>query len=336
MSARDWLGVPHGSPTTCRLVGMPLEKHMNHGWTYQDRIHPADAGMTVLAYYLRTQTHSSEAAWLERIGEGRVTCNGQPVSVTTRLSAGDRLAWRRPPWEEPAVPCAFGVLYEDDDIVAVDKPSGLPVLPGGGYVENTLLHLLHERYPGNPPFPVHRLGRGTSGVMLFARSDAARRLLAADFRDATQRDTGPMRKIYRALTGPAPGVPDALDIRQPIGPVVHPTLGTVHAASVGGKPARSLCRILRRTADDTVWEITLITGRPHQIRIHLAWAGMPLLGDPLYVNGGVPRPTPAGPNGRYPVPGDCGYRLHAWSLTFTHPRTRHLFTLTAPPPEKLA
>jgi 23S rRNA pseudouridine1911/1915/1917 synthase len=306
---------------------------MNHGWTYRDRLIQADNGLTVLAYYLRHHTHSSEAEWRTRLAEGRVTCNGRAVSAEATLQAGDTLAWARPPWEEPEAPRTFTILHEDNDLLVVDKPAGLPVLPGGGYVENTLLHLLRLRTPGSPPIPVHRLGRGTSGVMLFARSALARRQLAEDFRDVTRRTSGSLRKIYRALTGPAPGLPDVLEITQSIGPVAHSALGWVHAASPAGKPAQSNVRILRRTSDDTLWEIDLITGRPHQIRIHLAWAGVPLLGDPLYGPGGVPRVPP---DGRVPVPGDGGYWLHACSLTFTHPRRGLRLTFSAPPPEVLA
>lgn len=306
---------------------------MNHGWTYLGRVTPADDGATALAYYVRHYTHSSEAEWRLRLAEGRITRNGCPLAPDATLKAGDALAWARPPWEEPDVPRTFSILYEDDDLLVVDKPAGLPVLPGGGYVENTLLHLLRMRTPETPPVPVHRLGRGTSGVLLLARSPLARRQLAEDFRDVTRRASGTMRKIYRALTGPAPGLPDVLEITQPIGPVAHPALGWVHAASPAGKPARSHGRVLRRTSDDTLWEIDLITGRPHQIRIHLAWAGVPLLGDPLYGPGGVPG-LPA--DGRAVVPGDGGYWLHAVSLTLTHPRSGECLTFYAPPPEALA
>jgi 23S rRNA pseudouridine1911/1915/1917 synthase len=83
--------------------------------------------------------------------EGRVTRNGSVVVADAKLATGDALEWARPPWEEPDVPRAYTILYEDDDLLAVDKPSGLPVLPGGGYVENTLLHLLQMRTPECPP-----------------------------------------------------------------------------------------------------------------------------------------------------------------------------------------
>ena len=305
---------------------------MNHGWTYRDRILAAADGSTVLAYYARRYAHSTAAEWRTRLVEGRITRNGRPAAAADALAAGDLLAWRRPPWEEPPVPRAFTVLYEDADLLAVDKPAGLPVLPGGGYVEHTLLHLLRLRTPGTPPVPLHRLGRGTSGVILFARSACARSGLAAAFRDATARASGTVEKRYRALTGPVPDLPDTVDIRTSIGPLPHPALGTVHAASPTGKPAYSRCRILRRGDRDTLWEIDLVTGRPHQIRIHLAAVGCPLLGDPLYAPGGLPR---AFAGGRPAVPGDCGYLLHACSLRFAHPRTREFLTITSPPPPAL-
>lgn len=305
---------------------------MNQGWAYTDRIRAVDSSQPALAYYLCHYGHSDEAAWQARFDNGEITRDDRTVRASDRLTSGDVLTWRRPPWQEPEVPCLFTLIYEDDDILAVDKPAGLPVLPGGGYVENTLLHLLRLRTPGNPPVPVHRLGRGTSGLVLFARSPHARQSLAAAFRDTTCHATAAIRKIYRAVTGPVSGLPDECEITQPIGPVPHPLLGSVHAASPGGKPAHSRCRILRRGADSTLWEIDLITGRPHQIRIHLAAIGAPLQGDPLYGPGGTP--LVSGP-GCPAVPGDCGYLLHACSLAFQHPRTNTPLVLTAPPPAAL-
>lgn len=305
---------------------------MNHGCTYHDRITSADSGRTVIDFYCLRYPHSSEAQGRARLAAGGVTRNARNASADETLTSGDRLAWNRPPWEEPAVPRVFTILYEDDDLVAVDKPVGLPVLPGGGYLENTLLHLMRARTPATPPDPLHRLGRGTSGVILFARSPRARRLLSAAFRDTTARATGAVQKRYRALTGPAPELPQTVEVREPIGPVPHPLLGTVHAVSPTGKPAYSRCHILRRSTHDTLWEIDLITGRPHQIRIHLAAIGCPLLGDPLYAPGGTPRICD---EGRVAVPGDGGYLLHSYAIQFAHPANGDTLTITAPPPAAL-
>ncbi len=304
---------------------------MNAGWTYADRIGTDASGQPALAFYAARYRHSSETVWRERMARGEITRRGLPVAPDHPLAAGDVLEWRRPPWEEPPVPVEIPILYEDDTVLAVDKPAGLPVLPDGGYLEHTLVFLLRGRAGGDaPPVPVHRLGRGTSGVLLLARSAAARRHLGAQFRRATAAGGETvLRKDYRALTSAVAGLPDAIEIRQPIGPVPCARLGTVHAASPAGRPARSRCRVLARRDGAMLWAIELITGRPHQIRIHLASIGAPLLGDPFYGPGGLPRP------GGDALPGDIGYTLRACSLRCVHPLTGRPIEIHAPIPPEL-
>ena len=298
---------------------------MNHGWTYCDRIRARHAGVTALDFYASLYRHSDRETWSRRFDAGEISRNGAPAQPGDTLAEGDMLEWRRPPWEEGEVPRDFRIVYEDASILAVDKPAGLPVLPDGGFLENTLVHLLSLRYPGENPVPAHRLNRGTSGLILFSRTPKARRDLAAQFRDKTARRDGEMRKVYVARTVPYPGgrVGDRITIETPIGEVPHPWLGAVHAARPDGKPSCSRCEIIAAEADSTLWRIDLVTGRPHQIRIHLASIGAPLLGDPLFLPGGHPRPDA--------LPGDCGYFLRSVSLTFRHPATGESMTLSVPP-----
>ena len=297
---------------------------MNHGWTYCDVIRAKHAGMAVVNFYASLYRHSSHETWLKRIEDGEISLNGAATSPNAILASGDRLEWRRPPWEEGEVPHDFRIVYEDECIIAVDKPAGLPVVPDGGFLENTLVHLLSLRYPGENPVPAHRLNRGTSGLILFSRTPDARRNLAAQFRDKTARKNGEMRKIYYARTVPYPNAKPGhtMAITTPIGPVPHPWLGSVHAACAKGRPSCSLCEIVSSDAAATLWKVDLVTGRPHQIRIHLASIGAPLIGDPLFLPGGVPRPDA--------LPGDCGYFLRSVSLTFSHPATGKTITLSVP------
>ncbi|MBD1873141.1 RNA pseudouridine synthase [Nodosilinea sp. FACHB-131] len=297
---------------------------MNQGWVYTDRITPTEAGLSVLDFYSNRYRHFSRAIWRDRITAGQIRQDGIALAADDRLSAGDRLDYHRPPWEEPEAPLEFEVLYEDGDLMAIAKPSGLPVLPGGGFLTHTLLHQLRRRYPENPPIPVHRLGRGTSGVMILGRSPLARSTLSRQLRDSTAtahdpQAPHPIRKTYRALIG-ASDLSDAFTLTTPIGKVDHPVLGYVYAALPTGLPAYSEGRVIHRTADSTLVEVTIRTGRPHQIRIHLAAAGFPLIGDPLYVVGGLPLPIESSVDG-IPVPGDIGYHLHAYRLELPHPRT---------------
>lgn len=228
------------------------------------------------------------------------------------------MVWNRPPWVEADVPQDFAVLFEDEHVLAVNKPSGLPTLPGGGFLENTLLRLVQRRSP--EANPVHRLGRATSGIVLFAKTAKAAAKLSANW------NTDKVEKIYRAL---AQGIAeeDAYEIVTPIGLVPHPLIGSVWAARAGGKASKSVARVIARGERTTVFGVTLHSGRPHQIRIHLASIGHPLVGDPLYGMGGRPLQDLPG------LPGDGGYFLHAHFLNFEHPLTGEAIHLEAALPD---
>lgn len=288
---------------------------MNEGHDYPEQIDRAHAGETVLAHLAARWRHSTEATWRERIARGEVTLDGRVASADLPLGAGQWLVWARPPWDEAPVPAGYAVLHEDHDLLAVAKPSGLPTLPGGGFLAGTLLALVKRRHP--QAGPVHRLGRGTSGLVLFAKHAAARAAVTAAWPQA--------RKVYRAL---ATGIVEGERVIElPIGPVEHPKLGTIHAASPAGRAAWSRVRPLEARDGATLVEVEIRTGRPHQIRIHLAAIGHPLVGDPLFVAGGLPRPDA--------LPGDGGYRLHHLSLTLPHPSTGASLELRCEPPPPL-
>jgi 23S rRNA pseudouridine1911/1915/1917 synthase len=206
------------------------------------------------------------------------------------------------------------VLLDDPHLLAVNKPSGLPTLPGGGFLENTLLRLVQKHTPNANP--VHRLGRGTSGIVLFAKTPQAASNLSANW------NTPRIRKIYRALAQNL-AQHDAYEILTPIGLVPHPRLGSVWAASPSGKPSKSLAKVIARNPSTTTFEVSLYSGRPHQIRIHLASIGHPLVGDPLYGVTGQPLENLPG------LPGDGGYLLHAQFLKFQHPITGEQINLEA-------
>jgi len=293
---------------------------LNEGCEYRERPGLDAEARTLLAYLSQRYGHSSPAEWAARIASGHVLLDGLPAHSESVLRRGCELVWQRPPWIEPDAPRSFTVLYEDEDVLAVAKPAGLPTLPGAHFLQTTLLYLVRAYAPDAAP--LHRLGRWTSGLVLCARNHGAR---AALMRQWSANKVG---KRYRALAGGLPDQ-DEMTISAPIGPMPHALLGSLHAASPKGKPSLSRVTVLERRADSFLCDVRIATGRPHQIRIHLAAAGHPLQGDPLYGAGGLFAPDTRA------LPGDPGYLLHSAELSFRHPGTGREVVIECEPPPLL-
>jgi 23S rRNA pseudouridine1911/1915/1917 synthase len=223
---------------------------------------------------------------------------GSLVEVAGRAAVEPRL-------RAPGVP---PVLHADEDLIAIDKPAGLLSVSTEHERRRTALALLKAAlsHPGRPArlWPVHRLDRGTSGVLLFARSHAAREAVQANWSDA--------HKVYLAVVAgrprPAAGLVDR--------PLWEDARLDVHVGNgPGAKPARTRYRTLESAAGRSLLEVELETGRRHQIRAHLAWLGHPVVGDRRYGDGG-PR-----------------LGLHARRLELAHPADGRRLVLEAPPPE---
>jgi len=324
----------------------------NQGWIYRDRIGAEAAGLPVSVFYAGRYRHSDRQEWERRLEAGEIERNGQRLREDAPLGVGDRLAWHRPPWQEAAVPAVWRLVFDDGDLHVIDKPAGLPVLPAGGFLEHTVLRLLERRHgvdPAGVPRPVHRLGRFTSGLLVCARRPATRAWLSAQLRESTGAGGGEQgknattvaedrllkdcRKEYRTLveSGSLPlAIGECLRICTPIGRRSHPLLGEIWCASEAGDPnalaASSTLTLLERHGEGDLVEVAIVTGRPHQIRIHCAAAGAPLLGDPLYLPGGLARPGA--------LPGEGGYQLHAHRLRLLRPDKTAL-ELEASQPEAL-
>lgn len=275
-----------------------MAEALNDGWTYRARVGPDGEREPLVAWLARHYRHTPAAGWSDRVLEGEVEVDGRVVDGALPLRRGQEVAWHRPPWREPEVPLDFTLVHEDVEVVLVSKPSGLPTLPSGGYLRHTLLARVRDRWP--EATPMHRLGTGTSGLVVFARTASARRTLQAAWR------AGGVERGYRAVLS---GRPDwrATVVEVPIGPVPHPLLGTLHAASATGAAARTRFRVVGAHGRHTLADVRIDTGRPHQIRIHAACVGHPLAGDPLFLPGGGARDDVRATDG--------GYLLHAHVLT---------------------
>ena len=276
---------------------------MNKGYSYRSTVDPAGVGNTVVAFLAERFRHLLLEEWQARIERGEVEVGGRRAGAGDVLRAGEVVVWHRPPWPEPEVPRAFTVLYEDDAVVAVSKPSGLPTMPAGGFLEHSLLHLVQERF--GRVRPLHRLGRFTSGVVLFARTARAASALALTWRaQAVQKD-------YRALAAGAPPW-DALEVRQPIGPV----------PSAAGKRPCGASRRPRRRQPARRGRAPRRRGaarRPHHHRPASPVSASTARGPGIRWSAIRSTPPAAACSAPPGLPGDGGYLLHAWRLQRAHP-----------------
>ncbi|KAK4279704.1 hypothetical protein QN277_011440 [Acacia crassicarpa] len=345
-------------PRDTQKFGYPWPE-FNDGLYYNDVVRSSDSGLTLLEFYSSKYKSSAPLqGWLQRIQNKQITVDGKVVTDPNRvLRVGSKLVYHRLPWKEPDAPYMIEVLYEDDDLLALNKPSGLQVLPGGLFQQRTILTQLQWQSNNQRPhpIPVHRLGRGTSGILLCAKTKLAKAQLASYFADGTShiernrdpnKQHGKITKIYRALVS---GIVDndKVTIKQPIGAIKYPGVAKgLYIASPSGKPALSVVDVLEKNIQGncTLVQVQIQSGRPHQIRIHLSFIGHPLVGDPLYAVGGQPKCIDNNvpdeifaEDGGYqkptrPVPGDCGYHLHAHQLVISHPKTNEIIEIIAPVP----
>jgi 23S rRNA pseudouridine1911/1915/1917 synthase len=263
------------------------------------------------------------------VGEGRVRLDGKVPKASARVRGGEAVEVEFPP-PEPATPLAqdlpLRVLYEDADLVVLDKAPGMVVHPAAGHrdgtVVNALLHRLQdltgiggERRPGL----VHRLDKDTSGCLVVAKNETSLAALQAAFKDRE------VQKGYLALVHGVPakeaGAFETLHGRHP----VHRKRFSAKVAR--GKPAITRYRVLERFEGAALVEVDLLTGRTHQVRVHFAEAGHPLLGDELY--GGTRRGKGAVKQAQEALGRQA---LHAYRLSFAHPRTQVPLSFEAPVP----
>jgi len=263
------------------------------------------------------------------ISDGRLTVDGGSVKANTILTPGSELELRIPP-PAPAEPIGepelpLDVVYEDDDLLIIDKPAGQVVHPAPGHDTGTLVNALLGRgadlAPGGiagvqRPGIVHRLDRDTSGLLMVARTDAAQASLQAQLKARR------VKKTYLALVVGA--VAAAVGrIEAPIGR--DPAHRTRMAVTPNGRPSTTGYRVRERFAGWTLLELDLVTGRTHQIRVHLDAIGHPIAGDSIYGTG-TSRRGPAGLGRLF---------LHSWRLELTSPSTGRLIRAEAPLPAAL-
>ena len=289
--------------------------------------HLADAGKRLDQMVHERLPEFSRARIQERIKTGRVLVDGAGARVSRTMRGGEAVdvdPAEPPPLRAAPEDIPIRTLYEDDDLVAVDKPAGMVVHAGAGVHSGTLVNALLHRFAtlsstGGPLRPgiVHRLDRYTSGVLLVAKNDAAHRNLAAQFSGRR------VEKVYLALAHGRTKL-ESGSIDRPI--ARDPAHRTRMTARLGeGRAAWSEYRVLARFKGFTYLEVRIGTGRTHQIRAHLASIGHPIAGDAVYgAPAGVPGMPPLG-----------RFFLHAHRIRFRQPSTEVEIVVESPLPAEL-
>ena len=281
--------------------------------------------------------------------DGAVTIGSRTIrDPGYRVNGGDTVAVMVPP-AEPAKPAgeaiALNVVYEDADIIVIDKPAGLVVHPAAGHATGTLVNALIAHCGASlsgvggvkRPGIVHRLDKDTTGLLVVAKNDVAHQSLAAQFADHGR--TGPMRRGYLALVWGAPSRPKGT-IDAPLGR--HPRSRDKVAVRADGRPAVTHWQVLERYQGTdgkpvaSLVECRLATGRTHQIRVHLAHIGHPLMGDATYATGFKTRAARLSSPAREALAALGRQALHAYLLTLKHPGSGKLLEFRSELPEDFA
>jgi 23S rRNA pseudouridine1911/1915/1917 synthase len=288
-----------------------------------------EAGRRLDRYLVRALPDMSRSQVQRLIRQGLVALDGEVAKPSTPVEPGMRVVVRIPftPSDEiTAQTIPIDAVYEDEDLLVVNKPAGMVVHPAHGHWEGTLVNALLARYPdlavgdAGRPGIVHRLDRDTSGLIVVAKTEAALEHLRQQFKSRA------VKKTYLALVHGQPPAPEGI-VEAPVGRDPHRRQRM--AVVPGGRAARTHYRLLESLGHYCLLAVSPETGRTHQIRVHLSWLGVPVVGDPLYNRGREAREAKK-------RLGLARQFLHAWRLCLERPGGKGVLELEAPLPTDLA
>lgn len=285
---------------------------------------PAEfTGARLDLYLSKRFNYLSRTAWQKEIEAGRVLINGSAIlNVKKKVLEGDRVLYNPPSLAEPDVDFNYSVVFENENYIAVCKTGNLPVHPSGIFFRNTLVISLEERL-GSKFYPVHRLDRETSGVILLGKSGEAA--------SAVQKNFFGVSKEYLAV---ARGVAaERFTVDTPIGPARDSLIKKKREAYPGApEEALTLFSRLSTSGDFSLLKAEPVTGRMHQIRVHLKFAGHPIVGDKMYSDDETVYLDYVNSGNSGDVVARAGFErcaLHSSALTFSDPFEKRVIKVTA-------
>lgn len=294
---------------------------------------PAQTAGTRLDLFAAAEAGLTRSAAVKLISDGYITVNGKESNKNYKLRAGDTVEVSLPePEPDEAIPqnIPIDVVYEDSDIIVVNKPSGMVVHPAAGNPDGTLVNALLYHCNGSlsgiggvtRPGIVHRIDKDTSGLIAVAKNDKAHLFLSEQLKDHT------MSRVYRAVVVGRMKT-ESGTVNAPIGrcPTDRKKMAVVRDPEKTARDAVTHWTVLESYPGYTYIECRLETGRTHQIRVHMSYTGHPLIGDSTYGGGHTPFEKTNAPY----LAGQC---LHACQLSLIHPTTKERMTFNAPLPEE--
>ena len=282
---------------------------------------------TLLQFLVRRFRYHDDRVWQDHISHQRLWINDKLGHANQILKNGQKVTYLRPDYLEPDVDRRFEIVYEDDAFIAVNKSGNLPTSPSGKYFKNTLAQILAKEMNWNKVYTLHRLDRETSGLLLFAKTQEVAQLMAEKIRKRE------IEKEYIAIVHARTPLEDSFFVSVPIGRSKHSAIRIKQAVIPNGKMSQTSFEKVAQDANYAQLKVKPLTGRTHQIRVHCAYLGLPILGDKLYslqeqdfikwINDGDDYLT------QQTLP-SCRQMLHASQLTLQHPITQQKLVLYAP------